>query len=101
MKKKRKREQVTCLCKAYRFPHRIDGGKCTGSCWAESYFLLCHEMCEGCVSHRTDGTCDVAGGIESVEYCEGYQDHLCCQPVVRLPVSDIETYYEAKCSCNI
>lgn len=25
---KTKRKQITCNCKAYKFPHRLDSGKC-------------------------------------------------------------------------
>jgi len=28
---KRKRVQETCRCEAYSFPHRLYGGKCSGS----------------------------------------------------------------------
>lgn len=97
---KRKRLQVTCLCKScYSFPHRIGGGKCNGREWAESYFTLIKDMCEGCTCNNNytgaaqgerSGTCDVAEGLESITLCEGYRDHLNAQPSIRLPTTEEE-----------
>lgn len=101
----KKRAQVTCYCDAYGrkgvknsgwFPHRIGSGKCKGSEWAASYELLVHETCETCACYNTgesgargerSATCDVAEGLESINQCEGFRDHMSTQPDVRLPMS--------------
>lgn len=58
-----------CGCDAYKFPHRIGGGKCTGSQWAEFYHNNIRSECDGC--NCTDGAdCDVADGRESINECE-------------------------------
>ena len=82
----RKRLQVTCLCEAYEFPHRIGGGRCSGSSWAESYMEVVGECCKRCSAWRGPAECDVADGAEAIKYCEGFQDHLHYQPILRLPV---------------
>lgn len=87
-----RRSQVTCLCSAYEFPHRIGGGRCNGDQWAESYFTMVGEMCEFCQSNN-EGECDVAGGLEKIKYCEGVKDHLATQTDLRLPKT-WEQYYE-------
>lgn len=97
MMAKRHRQQVTCNCSAYDFPHRLGSGRCHASVWAENYFIVVREVCECCNSLNNGesgcrgerhGTCDVAGGLESIEHCEGYQDHLQAQPAIRLPISE-------------
>ncbi len=83
---RKKRKQVTCLCGSYEFPHRISGGKCSGSSWAESYKLLIGHLCQMCnCNNPEEGTCDVASELEDIDYCEGYHDHLRKQPDIRLP----------------
>ena len=85
--------QVTCLCTAYNFPHRIGSGKCTGAMWAESYFELLKECCENCnCNNDTAKWCDVAAGIEDIKYCEGYIEHLHYQPSIRLPCTQEEYF---------
>ena len=88
--------QVTCLCKAYSFPHCVSGGLCNGGDWAKSYRELDGSECEfcnclntgfsGCRGDRA-GTCDVAAGLEDITHCEGYQDYLDSQTNQRLPQS--------------
>ncbi len=88
MKKKRNRQQVTCLCCAYNFPHRIGGGKCSGSYWAESYYEIIGTCCDTCnCNNEHYKTCDVASGIEDILQCEGYQDHFHYAPCIRLPIA--------------
>ena len=88
--------QVTCLCSAYPFPHRVSSGACSGSSWATSYRELDGACCEFCDSLNTGfsgcrgdraGTCDVSGGLESIVHCEGYQEYLDTQTSQRLPQS--------------
>ena len=82
----RRRFQVTCLCSSYNFPHRIGGGRCTGSAWARSYMEVVGECCKRCVANRGSNECDVAAGAESIKHCEGVRDHLHYQSSIRLPV---------------
>ncbi len=84
---KRRRVQVTCLCSAYEFPHRLGGGYCTGDEWARSYFELVGDCCRYCIANRGFGECDVACGAESISVCEGVRDHALYQSVMRLPVT--------------
>ena len=58
-----------CNCSAYKFPHRIGSGRCSGSVWATFYFNTIRTACDGC--NCTDGkTCDVSDGRESIFECE-------------------------------
>lgn len=91
-KRRRLRRQVTCRCRAYDFPHRIGGGECSGSDWAESYFLYVTEGCERCNCRRDDGSCDVATGLENIAYCEGFIGELHWQTGLRLPIDNEEEY---------
>nr|CAA6826116.1 MAG: Unknown protein [uncultured Thiotrichaceae bacterium] len=86
------RNQVTCSCSSYPFPHRIGGGACSGSMWAESYRQVDGSACHGC-NCLNRGSCDVQNGTESITFCEGYQDHLHTQSPLRLPAS-IESLFD-------
>lgn len=52
-----RRKQVTCWCGAYKFPHRLDSGNCTGCAWAQSYFWNERGACAYCNSNN-NGNCD-------------------------------------------
>lgn len=88
--KSRNRIQVTCLCSAYKFPHRLGGGRCRGEEWAGSYFEVIKIECYRCAENSLSG-CRVASGLESIKLCEGYRDFLHYQIKVRLPIS-LEDY---------
>lgn len=81
------RVQVTCICKAYKFPHRVGGGKCSGSEWVESYLMLYGECCQHCNYFRGVNQCDVIDGRECIEECDAYQQELRNSQLVKLPVS--------------
>jgi len=81
------RKQVTCWCGAYDFPHRINGGRCTGREWVESYFWFARYACQYCNSNCGGNECDVANGQEPLKYCDGYRDDLQKQMGMRHPVS--------------
>lgn len=89
----RRRAQVTCLCGAYLFPHRLGGGKCSGSAWAQSYKEFEGECCALCSCER-HGECSVADGREKIKWCEGVQEHLLHGSALRHPVS-VEDRMEA------
>jgi len=95
---RKKREQVTCLCGAYDFPHRIEGGRCSGSSWAESYREVEGSRCDNCSCNSDRGfACDVAGGLEGIRECEGYMEHLHMQPDIRLPIRNVNEHFERVC----
>lgn len=82
---RRKREQVTCLCLAYPFPHRCGGGRCSGSDWAKSYLENEHSECKGCLNLINLVECEVSNGQEPIKYCPGYREHFRMQPSIRHP----------------
>jgi len=84
LKKKRyKRRQITCNCSAYNFPHRLSGGKCTLSKFANRTFEENYGsgICGNCNCFN-NGICEVSEGIESPDYCEA--------------IIEIESFHEIK-----
>lgn len=67
--------QITCRCGAYKFPHRLNGGQCTGSHWAELYFYTVRVDCDGCISN-CGSHCEVATGQESIDECQAVHEAL-------------------------
>jgi len=98
MRKRKPRYQVTCWCRAYSFPHRIGGGRCSGSAWAGEYLIYVRQECDLCNCLR-GSECDVANGAEDIKYCEGMVDQLRTQENVRLPMTEEarEEHYMSKC----
>lgn len=92
-RKRRRHAQITCVCTAYTFPHRLGGGKCSGSEWAASYREVVNTMCGACNAAYDTYGCEVADGRESIGECEGYQELLLRPTAVRLPRS-LEEYME-------
>lgn len=90
-KTQRVRQQVTCRCHKYSFPHRLGGGKCTGSEWAQSYRFTINTECKRCACCKKS-SCDVADGAEDIGYCEGFQDVLHRQVPIRLPADENRLY---------
>lgn len=78
------RLEVVCHCSSYDFPHRLTGGACTGSEWAEFVYLYAPENCDNCNSN-VGGECQVAMGAENIEYCDTYQNHLNYSSGLRYP----------------
>ena len=93
-RKRLRAPQVTCICGAYEFPHRLNSGRCNGSEWAESYRLYDGSECTYCNCSTADPPyrCEVASGTEHIRHCEGAIDHLRAQPSVRHPLTE-ETFY--------
>ena len=83
--KRKRRSQVTCLCGAYEFPHRLSGGRCNGAAWAASYFEHDRTECTGC-RLNTGTHCEAAIGQEKIRHCEGFLDHLRAEPDIRHPL---------------
>ena len=82
MRRRKRKLQLTCTCSAYKFPHRLGGGKCRLSNFAERIYhgeelfitpsgdrpSLVRE-CNSCMCN-VNYSCEVAEGIESAKYCE-------------------------------
>lgn len=85
-----KRDQVTCACSAYEFPHRLgkNSGKCDGSEWAESYLTFEGTYCNMCPAMLDIASCNVSMGQEDITYCLGWQVHMLRQPNVRHPMRE-------------
>ena len=69
------RNQITCTCSAYSFPHRLSGGKCKMEdfCQRTHFESFGGGECSGCNSY-VDFECEVASGIESVSECQIVQE---------------------------
>jgi hypothetical protein len=67
-KRDRSRE-VVCTCGAYHFPHRMFGGKCSGT--IASYFWNDQGECSQCneMPDEPGEACAVADGRESPKHC--------------------------------
>lgn len=80
-KRKARHGEHTCHCRAYRFPHRFGGGKCTGIHIAGETWEQCWGggICSTCNCLRDDHgpkQCDVVNGAESIVECEAYQEFI-------------------------
>ena len=72
-KKKQRGIQLECDCSAYRFPHRMGGGKCDGVAMVEKFrWEGDQRICELCVERHDQG-CNVIDGLESHQYCEQFR----------------------------
>lgn len=69
--RRKKRHQITCWCSAYDFPHRILGGKCDGSHWAEGQYLN-KTHCQFC-NLNTAYHCEAMIGIEDLKHGECFE----------------------------
>ena len=68
--------QITCVCSAYDFPHRLGGGSCTGDSWCSSYMEITNkDLCYSCNCFNNDN-CDVVSGLENVKHAECVIDEL-------------------------
>ena len=62
--------------------------------WAQSYMEIEGKYCAQCNAYINTSTCDVQNGTESIEMCEGYQEHLLHQPNTRFPAQSEELMEE-------
>lgn len=64
----------TCRCRAYKFPHRFGGGRCTGFHIVEEHWNTYYghgSVCKFCNALNEDTrTCDVTTGGDDVRHCE-------------------------------
>ena len=70
----RARDQYTCRCRAYRFPHRFGGGRCTGIHLAREHWNTFYghdRTCKNCNSFDEDEhSCQVLDGGNAAKHCE-------------------------------
>lgn len=48
-------DHVVCRCDAYKFPHQLQGGKCSGAMWLDQKHAG-HTHCEKCPMHHVAST---------------------------------------------
>lgn len=78
-RRKRRLGEITCTCPAYPFPHRLMGGRCSGSSFVHDFFSdnmwgECRQ-CRYCFVE--DGLeCEVCNGLEPSWECPGLSEFL-------------------------
>ena len=65
-RRKRRDNEIVCMCIAYMHPHRLGGGSCTGAGWCQSFREIDSFECQQCTMQRDDDTCDVVTGLEPI-----------------------------------
>lgn len=89
-------KQITCICSAYKFPHRLTGGKCDGQSWVVSYLQLIGEECKDCACSN-GVSCEVATGTEAITEAQCIIEELHTSSIYdsygKLPLST-EAYIE-------
>lgn len=98
MKRKRRANEIICICNAYDYPHRLGGGNCNGSEWCISFRSIDSYDCQQC-NHNTNDECDITTGQEELNTtdCECIVEELRTRYIEDeygyLPL-DVEDYYE-------
>lgn len=77
MTRKKRFGEYVCRCKAYNFPHRFGGGKCTGKIIAQNQFEnnFPGGECANCMLKNNSEEypyCEVDRGQESFKECPVY-----------------------------
>lgn len=80
MRKPRKGE-ITCTCRAYKFPHRMMGGACQGKKWVSVFWDKNQsDECRQCNNYVEDYSngchCDVIMGVEPPRQCPELATYL-------------------------
>lgn len=78
-KRKPRFGEFVCHCRAYKFPHRFGGGKCTGIVIAEQTWEKCWGggVCATCNAlNERERYCEVVEGQEDISECEAYQEFI-------------------------
>lgn len=78
-RRKKRHGEITCTCRAYRFPHRLMGGRCKGRSFVEGFFS--DNMWGECRDCRyffvEDGLeCEVCNGSEDPWECPALSEYL-------------------------
>jgi len=65
---------VVCGCGAYRFPHRMMGGRCSGGAFVDEVFETRRD-CRNC--HFLDThSCEVVDGREATHRCPSLEEFI-------------------------
>ena len=98
-KRKRRDDEIVCMCYAYEHPHRLGGGRCTGAGWCQAFRQIDSYECQFCTMQREDNSCDVVSGLERIhmERCNCAADECRTRNMEYeygyLPL-DIENYWD-------
>lgn len=81
MRRRKRKGEYVCDCYAYRFPHRMFGGRCTGQGWVEALWESTYGggECEGCAlcyQEEYARGCEVVDGRERPQECPELQDFI-------------------------
>jgi hypothetical protein len=92
MPNSRNRNEATCHCSAYPFPHRLGGGVCSGTDWLVSYKTLVREECNYCNHDNKNLSCDVIEGKEPLSSCPAVELAKLKEITLPLPLTEAEYY---------
>jgi hypothetical protein len=82
VKRKRRSGEVVCRCGAYRFPHRMMGGRCDGGAYVDKLFTnQMYGTCRDCnlreyVPEEGAMSCQVLQGLEPMVGCPELVAHI-------------------------
>lgn len=65
----------TCACRAYKFNHRLFGGRCSLLRWVKAFFEPTRAECRDC-DNMKEFECEVVNGTEEAWHCPGLRDHV-------------------------
>lgn len=79
-RRKRRRGEYVCECRAYSFPHRFGGGACSGRWIVVKQWKSSQGWCGDCLrchaNDRREVTCQVIEGQEEVAQCPAWQSFV-------------------------
>jgi len=92
-KRKSRKGEYVCDCKAYQFPHRHSGGRCDGQEFVEEFWegSWGSGVCSTCNSLEKEDygmNCQVVSGTESPDNCRAYQEFI--------EINEIKVYQKRK-----
>jgi hypothetical protein len=78
------RVEIVCKCSAYKFPHRMMGGKCTGHTWVVEFWEQRYgsNECADCINF-SNGVCEVVEEQEPPLQCPELVDMLAYEGVIK------------------
>lgn len=75
-KRKPRSYEKTCDCGAYKFPHRMLGGRCEGFAIVINEFSSDQSQCTDCIYQDDQHSCQIIDGIEDVKHATCLQDFI-------------------------
>ena len=75
-KRKHREYEKTCNCRAYKFPHRMLGGRCEGLAIVINHYNSDNNDCADCVSRDDDYSCQVIEGREDTQHASCMQEFI-------------------------